>query len=214
MNCPTPGIHEAAGTFRCEKHLFDRQNQAILPSNGSPPGGCGRSDIPALISRAGCNSADTGTQNPKAMGFRGRTPMSNQYIVAYDGSPAAQRAVDYAVERSKTSGAAILIAHVLEWSPYSFLTQEELAERHMRRTEELARAKSAIVDPVVASPRQPIRLRGTRAGAPRGHPDPALLHVYSTAGHRRPCHHHPRRDPERPSLHHAVVGVARRTVQA
>ncbi|RCW78553.1 universal stress protein [Paracoccus lutimaris] len=77
--------------------------------------------------------------------------MSNQYIVAYDGSPAAQRAVDYAVERSKTSGAAILIAHVLEWSPYSFLTQEELAERHMRRTEELARAKSAIVDPVVAS---------------------------------------------------------------
>lgn len=77
--------------------------------------------------------------------------MSNQYIVAFDGSPAAQRAVDYAVGRSKTSGATILIAHVLEWSPYSFLTQEELAERHMRRTEELARAKSAIVDPVVAA---------------------------------------------------------------
>jgi nucleotide-binding universal stress UspA family protein len=77
--------------------------------------------------------------------------MSNQYIVAFDGSPAAQRAVDYAVERSKTSGASILIAHVLEWSPYSFLTPEEVAERHMRRTEELARAKSAIVDPVVAA---------------------------------------------------------------
>ncbi len=77
--------------------------------------------------------------------------MSNQYIVAFDGSPAAQRAVDYAVERSKTSGASILIAHVLEWSPYSFLTQEELAERHMRRTEELDRAKSAIVEPVVAA---------------------------------------------------------------
>ncbi len=75
--------------------------------------------------------------------------MSNQYIVAYDGSPAAQRAVDYAVERSKTSGASILIAHVLEWSPYSFLTQEELAERHKRRGEELARAKSAIVDPIM-----------------------------------------------------------------
>jgi nucleotide-binding universal stress UspA family protein len=77
--------------------------------------------------------------------------MSNQYVVAFDGSPAAQRAVDYAVERSKTSGASILIAHVLEWSPYSFLTPEEVAERHMRRTEELARAKSAIVEPVVAS---------------------------------------------------------------
>jgi nucleotide-binding universal stress UspA family protein len=77
--------------------------------------------------------------------------MSNQYIVAFDGSPAAQRAVDYAVDRSKSSGASILIAHVLEWSPYSFLTQEELAERHVRRTEELARAKSAIVEPVVAA---------------------------------------------------------------
>lgn len=77
--------------------------------------------------------------------------MSNQYVVAFDGSPAAQRAVNYAVERSKTSGASILIAHVLEWSPYSFLTPEEVAERHMRRTEELDRAKSAIVDPVVAA---------------------------------------------------------------
>ena len=37
----------------------------------------------------------------------------------------------------------------LEWSPYSFLTPTELEERHKRRNEELARAKSALMDPVV-----------------------------------------------------------------
>ena len=35
-------------------------------------------------------------------------------------------------------------------SPYSFLTPTELEERHGRRKEELERAQSAIVDPVVS----------------------------------------------------------------
>ena len=41
------------------------------------------------------------------------------------------------------------VAHVLEWSPYNFLTPEELEERHARRTEELARAESLMVTPVL-----------------------------------------------------------------
>jgi hypothetical protein len=36
-----------------------------------------------------------------------------------------------------------------KWSRHSFLTQEERAERHKRRGKELARAKSAIVDPIM-----------------------------------------------------------------
>ncbi len=76
--------------------------------------------------------------------------MGLRYVVAYDGSPAGRRAVDHALAAAKGSGATVLVAHVLEWSPYSFLTQEELAERHQRRNEELARARSAVVDPLVA----------------------------------------------------------------
>ena len=75
--------------------------------------------------------------------------MSNLYVVAYDGSPSSERALNFAVDRAGLSGAALLIAHVLEWSPYSFLTPEELEERHKRRAEELERAKTAVIDPVV-----------------------------------------------------------------
>src|SRR5690606_7438399 len=32
----------------------------------------------------------------------------------------------------------------LEWSPYSFLSAQELEERHQRRTEELSRAEAAL----------------------------------------------------------------------
>ncbi|TCP43248.1 universal stress protein [Rhodovulum marinum] len=76
--------------------------------------------------------------------------MTGKILVGYDGSDSAQRAVDYAAGRAKAEGADILIAHVLEWSPYSFLTPEELAERHKRRNEELARAETALLAPVVA----------------------------------------------------------------
>jgi len=75
--------------------------------------------------------------------------MSNRFVVAYDGSAAARRAVDHAVDRARHSAASIVIAHVLEWSPYSFLTPEELEERHKRRREELERASVAVVQPIV-----------------------------------------------------------------
>lgn len=76
--------------------------------------------------------------------------MSDLFIVAYDGSAAGHRAVQFAAGQARAQGAELLIAHVLEWSPYSFLTPQELQDRHKRRNEELARAKSAILDPVTA----------------------------------------------------------------
>ncbi len=75
--------------------------------------------------------------------------MSEKYIVACDGSPASERALNFAVANAGTTGASILVAHVLEWSPYSFLTPEELEERHKRRGEELERARKALLDPLV-----------------------------------------------------------------
>lgn len=69
--------------------------------------------------------------------------MSEKYIVACDGSDA--------IEHARTSGASILVAHVLEWLPYSFLTPEEIEERHKRRGEELDRAQKALLDRLVKS---------------------------------------------------------------
>lgn len=75
--------------------------------------------------------------------------MTNTFVVGYDGSTASRRALDFAIERAAAQGGSVMIAHVLEWSPYSFLTPNELEERHKRRGEELARAEEALMTPVV-----------------------------------------------------------------
>jgi nucleotide-binding universal stress UspA family protein len=79
--------------------------------------------------------------------------MSAKYVVACDGSKSSGRALKLAIEQAKANGASLLLVHVLEWSPYSFLTPEELAERHKRRNEELERASTALVDPLVEATR-------------------------------------------------------------
>jgi len=72
--------------------------------------------------------------------------MSDTYIVGFDRTEGAQRAIKLAAEQAGKTGARIHLVLVLEWSPYSFLTQEELAERHKRREEELKRAE-AVLEP-------------------------------------------------------------------
>ncbi|MBL4757965.1 MAG: universal stress protein [Rhizobiales bacterium] len=73
--------------------------------------------------------------------------MTDVNIVGFDGSGHSGRAVDYARDRAKNSGAHLHLVLVLEWSPYSFHTPEELAERHKRREQELERAYK-VVQPV------------------------------------------------------------------
>lgn len=74
--------------------------------------------------------------------------MQNLVLVAVDGSEGSQRALDYAIARAENSGAKLLLSHVVEWSPYSFHTNEELAERHSRREEELGRASNQLLKPM------------------------------------------------------------------
>lgn len=77
--------------------------------------------------------------------------MPQKIIVGYDGSAAGQSALKFAVSLVKLQGAELVLAHVLEWSPYSFLTPEEIEERHKRRKDELERAETAVLAPVVQS---------------------------------------------------------------
>ena len=77
--------------------------------------------------------------------------MSRKIVVGYDDSSSAKSALAFATGLAKAQGSELVIAHVLEWSPYSFLTPEELAERHKRRREELERAETALLAPVVKS---------------------------------------------------------------
>ncbi|WP_095589685.1 universal stress protein [Actibacterium ureilyticum] len=75
--------------------------------------------------------------------------MTHKIVVGFDGSTSANSALAFALGLAKTNGGSIVVAHVLEWSPYSFLTPTELEERHKRRKEELERAENAVLKPVL-----------------------------------------------------------------
>ena len=75
--------------------------------------------------------------------------MAKTFIVGFDGTEASERALAFAADAARREQATLHLVHVLEWSPYSFLTAEELAERHKRRQEEVTRAE-AFIAPVCA----------------------------------------------------------------
>lgn len=70
--------------------------------------------------------------------------MVKTFIVGFDGTDSCRRAMDFAVECARQQNGTLHLVHVLEWSPYSFLTTEEINERHARRQEEVARAEHFI----------------------------------------------------------------------
>ena len=75
--------------------------------------------------------------------------MSSVLMVGVDCSACGDRAIEYAERHAKRANARLYVVHIIEWSPFSFNTAQENAERHKRREEELERAHSRIIDPIV-----------------------------------------------------------------
>ncbi len=67
-----------------------------------------------------------------------------------DCSDSARRAVVFARDLAAATGAELVLAHVIPWSPYSFNTPEENEVRHRRRQEELAAAREQVLEPAAA----------------------------------------------------------------
>ncbi|MCP4935737.1 MAG: universal stress protein [bacterium] len=80
--------------------------------------------------------------------------MAHSFLLAVDGSEGSHKAVEFAIDQAKRSEAEIILAYVIEWSPYAFNTPEENENRHKRREEELEQAKKVIVSPVAAELRE------------------------------------------------------------
>ncbi|NRB71167.1 MAG: universal stress protein [Xanthomonadales bacterium] len=76
--------------------------------------------------------------------------MQPVYLVGVDGSPCAERALEYALARAQSNQGRILAVFVIEWSPFSFSTAEENERRHARREQEMARAQEQVIAPVLA----------------------------------------------------------------
>jgi nucleotide-binding universal stress UspA family protein len=77
--------------------------------------------------------------------------MSNKLLVALDGSDGGRRALNAAMAQAKLTDSDIVLTYVIDWSPYSFHTPEELEERHQRRESEIERARKSILEPEAAA---------------------------------------------------------------
>jgi nucleotide-binding universal stress UspA family protein len=76
--------------------------------------------------------------------------MTDTMLVGVDGSESSRRAVEFAATRARAGRARLVAAYVIEWSPYTFNTPEENEQRHQRREEEIERARTQVLDPLVA----------------------------------------------------------------
>lgn len=78
--------------------------------------------------------------------------MTTKIVIGLDGEGSGARALGYAKRLAGLIGDCELLAvYVIEWSPYSFQTAEENAQRHKRREAEIAQAMERVVEPAVAS---------------------------------------------------------------
>jgi len=73
--------------------------------------------------------------------------MLGNFVVALDGSSGGEKALQAAIDLAKLTKVGLTLVYVIEWSPFSFHTPEELAERHKRREEEIGRARVAVLEP-------------------------------------------------------------------
>ena len=76
--------------------------------------------------------------------------MSSKIMVALDGSDGGKRALAAAVAQAKLTGSGLVLTYVIDWSPYSFHTPQELEERHQRRESEIQRANDSVLNPEIA----------------------------------------------------------------
>ncbi len=73
-------------------------------------------------------------------------------VIGLDGQSSGDKALAFAKNLAAcTKDCELIVIYVIEWSPFSFQTAEENAQRHKRREEEISIAMERVVNPAVAS---------------------------------------------------------------
>src|SRR6056297_1299856 len=103
-----------------------------------------------------------------------------RFLVGIDGSECSDRALSAAVGQARAADAELVICYVIAWSPYTFSTPQENAERHRRREEELEAARSKLLEPRVAD----LKASGfaVEGVARHGHPVRTLVQLADERG--------------------------------
>ncbi len=107
--------------------------------------------------------------------------MPDSTIVGIDDSDCGRRAALFAAAQAKRGGCAgVTLVFVVEWSPYTIYTHEELETRHQEREAEIQRANSRVLEPLAAE----LKTLGVEAETVvrHGHPSRALIDVAREIG--------------------------------
>ncbi|MFX0544713.1 universal stress protein [Roseovarius sp. S1116L3] len=76
--------------------------------------------------------------------------MTTKLVVGLDGHASGERALTYARRLAELIGdCELVVAYIVEWSPFSFQTAEENEQRHKRREDEIKTAMERVVNPAV-----------------------------------------------------------------
>lgn len=70
-------------------------------------------------------------------------------LVGVDSGNSSTRAVEFAVGATHTPQAEIVVAHVINWSPFSFTTPADNDERHRTKLREIEHATEQIIAPML-----------------------------------------------------------------
>lgn len=93
-------------------------------------------------------------------------------LVGLDGSTVGERALAQAKTLATLIGdCELILAFVIDWTPYSFHTAEELADRHKRRESEIEQARASILEPAAKT----AEAEGYKVSTEVRHGDPAEL---------------------------------------
>ena len=106
--------------------------------------------------------------------------MSELYLVGVDGSDGGKHAFAHALRAAGRDGARLLVAHVIDWSPYTVLPPQDLADQHRRHDQQIAEATSRFLEPLAAE----ARAAGVEVEtlARHGHPAATLTTVAAERG--------------------------------
>ncbi|GAB95708.1 nucleotide-binding universal stress UspA family protein [Kineosphaera limosa] len=69
-------------------------------------------------------------------------------IVGVDRGDASTRALRFAVDVARAEDLSLILAYVINWSPFSFSTPSDNEQRHARREQELVTAREQIIEPM------------------------------------------------------------------
>jgi nucleotide-binding universal stress UspA family protein len=76
--------------------------------------------------------------------------MTVKITVGLDGTGTGERALSFARDlASRIDACELIVAYVIEWSPFTFQTAEENERRHKRREEEIDIATTRVVAPAL-----------------------------------------------------------------